>query len=184
VILTPRDISHKCHFTGSIDSGCHPDTMCSFHAAFFVWLALFFNVVYTFFMMFVLKYGSTSLLFLSTTLMVPVSNLAFALPIMPQTAALHLSDLLGLVAIVCGLILYRFMDDPKADESNVGDDAHPLASTVTTPWFQDMISQLRHGPMVVSDDRGESQEQRHEPLLDSRDQQEQLREPLLESGDV
>jgi len=56
---------------GSIDTGCHPDSMCSFHAALFVNLFLLSSVLYSFFMLYVLKYGSTALLFLAMTIMIP-----------------------------------------------------------------------------------------------------------------
>ena len=40
--------------------------------------------------------------------MVPVGNLAFALPFMPGSMPLHDSDVMGLLVILLGLILYRF----------------------------------------------------------------------------
>lgn len=55
----------------SIINGCHPDTMCSFHAAFFVNVNLVTTLLYACFMLYVIKYGSTSLLFLALTAMVP-----------------------------------------------------------------------------------------------------------------
>jgi drug/metabolite transporter (DMT)-like permease len=62
----------RCYIgRGSVGTGCHPDEMCSFHAAFLVNLTLFANIMYTFFMMYVLKYGSTALVFLALTVMVP-----------------------------------------------------------------------------------------------------------------
>jgi len=95
---------------GSVGSGCHPDAMCSFHAALFVNLCLVCNMLYSFFMMFVLKYGSSALLFLALTLMVPIGNVAFALPFMPESQPMHASDLVALAVIMCGLLLYRFSD--------------------------------------------------------------------------
>lgn len=69
----------RCYLgEASVDSGCHPDSMCSFHAAFFVNVNLLMTILYTFFMMYVVKYGSTSLLFLALTLMVPSKSTVFA----------------------------------------------------------------------------------------------------------
>ena len=87
---------------------------------------------------------------------VPIGNLVFALPFMPQSTDIHFSDLLGLAVIVLGLILYRFMDGAKTEQ-----EEEPPASN-TTPWFQDLIEQLGG-----------------EPLLSDTVQQ-QLREPLLQ----
>jgi hypothetical protein len=64
-------------------------------------------------MMYILKFGSASLLYLALTAMVPIGNLAFALPFMPQTTTFHVSDLLGLGVIMSGLVLYRFADQKK-----------------------------------------------------------------------
>jgi drug/metabolite transporter (DMT)-like permease len=62
----------KCYLgEPSTRTGCHPDTMCSFHAAFFVNMNLLTTVLYAVCMMYVIKYGNTSLLFLALTLMVP-----------------------------------------------------------------------------------------------------------------
>jgi drug/metabolite transporter (DMT)-like permease len=55
---------------GSVETGCHPDSFCS-SSALFVNICLVANVFYTFFMMYVLKYGSSALLFLALTVMVP-----------------------------------------------------------------------------------------------------------------
>src|SRR5437588_766569 len=68
---------------GTIDSGCHPD-ICSHHAAYFVALCIFCSFMYTSCMMFVLKYGSCSILFMAQTILVPIGNLTFSLPFMPQ----------------------------------------------------------------------------------------------------
>jgi hypothetical protein len=56
---------------GTIETGCHVDDACSNNAAFFVNLALIANLTFTFFTMYILKYGSTALLFLALTVMVP-----------------------------------------------------------------------------------------------------------------
>jgi drug/metabolite transporter (DMT)-like permease len=98
---------------GTIDTGCHPDSSCALHAALFVNLSLLLNCIYTLCMMYILKFGSASLLYLALTAMVPIGNLAFALPFMPQMTTFHVSDLLGLGVIMSGLVLYRFADQKK-----------------------------------------------------------------------
>lgn len=100
----------RCYFgKSSINSGCHPDKTCESGDAFlYVNLCLFCQAVYLLCMMLVLKYGSTSLLYLALTLMVPMGNLAFSLPFMPFPTMMHVSDIVALLVIVVGLMLYRF----------------------------------------------------------------------------
>ena len=129
----PRNIyqGFLCYVgVGSIETGCHPDTMCSSHAALFVNLSLLFNVFYTLLMMYILKFGSASLLYLALTVMVPIGNLAFALPFMPQTTSFHMSDLIGLGVIMSGLMLYRFADGQK--ETSVDEETYEEHSTRTS----------------------------------------------------
>jgi len=101
----------KCYFGhGSIDTGCHPDDHCAGEAPLFVNLYLAFNIVYNLLMVLILKYGSTNILYLAMTVMVPIGNLAFALPFMPEPSTLHVADILGLAIIMAGLSFYRFGD--------------------------------------------------------------------------
>ena len=119
----PRNLYNgfMCYLgSGSIETGCHPDSMCASHATLFVNVELFVNIVYCLLMMYVLKFGSANVLFLALTVMVPLGNLVFALPIMPQRATFHLSDLLGLGVIMAGLVLYRFADRPKEERIEQG----------------------------------------------------------------
>lgn len=107
----PKNIwdGFKCYLgEGTIDTGCHPDDHCHDHAGVLVNINLFFNIGCTLCMMYVLKYGSASLLYLALTAMVPIGNLAFCL--LPQASTFHLSDILGLLVIMVGLVLYRCAD--------------------------------------------------------------------------
>lgn len=105
----------KCFLgTGTITAGCHPDdcrwamiTMVGFTLICFVYVNL---------MVLLLKFGSANLMFLALTLIVPVANLAFALPIMPTPVTLHASDILGLVVIMAGIISYRIGSTGDGDE--------------------------------------------------------------------
>jgi hypothetical protein len=139
-------------------------------------------------MMFVLKYGSSSMLFMAQTILLPIGNLVFALPIMPQATALHVSDVLGLIVIMFGLIMYKFMDDGDHEDEPRGDSLsleqlgitpwlqdmmqhlrEPLVENGTTPWFQDLVRQLR-------------EPQQSGPWF--QDVIQHLREPLIQCGDV
>jgi len=122
---------------GTIEIGCHPDSMCSSHAALYVNLSLLMNCIYCLLMMYILKFGSASLLYLALTAMVPIGNLAFALPFMPQTTTFHLSDLLGLGVIMSGLVLYRFADRQKEagdiEVVSIVEDSRPTRSQLREP---------------------------------------------------
>jgi len=54
-----------------------------------------------------LRYGSANILWLAMTVMVPLGNLAFALPFMPQNTQITPFDMLGLAVIMAGLVGYR-----------------------------------------------------------------------------
>jgi hypothetical protein len=91
-------------------------------APLFVNLYLFFNVGYNLLIIMILKYGSANLLWLAMTLMVPLvklifvklclffvkGNFAFTLKFVPGHQALKSTDVIGLVVIMAGLVLYRF----------------------------------------------------------------------------
>ena len=57
-----------------------------------------------------IRFGSANVLFMASTVMVPISNLAFALPFMPGSTPLRDSDIAGLMVILLGLVTYRFGD--------------------------------------------------------------------------
>jgi CRT-like, chloroquine-resistance transporter-like len=144
---------------GTMESGCHPDAWCgsgpindklaggsggiwALSAAWFVNAALLCNVLYTVFMMFVLKYGSTSILFLALTILVPLGNIIFAIPSMPGTAPLHISDVIAVLVIVLGLVLYRFTDSKSID---TGEDAPVMGDDHDAPFTEE-------APLLVSTD--------------------------------
>jgi drug/metabolite transporter (DMT)-like permease len=118
----------------TIETGCHPDSMmCGSirpSALFYVVLCLCSNVIYTLSMMLLIKYGSTVLLFLAMTMIVPLSNLAFTL--LPSggggsgVTAMQWCDVVGLMIIIAGLVLYRFPIDSLFCMSPAA-NASPLA---------------------------------------------------------
>jgi len=98
----------KCYLgISTITGGCHPDDLCS-ESPLYVNIFLVFNVAFNILLVFVLKFGSANMLFMAATIMVPIGNLAFALPLIPGSMPLHDSDIAGLLVILLGLVTYRF----------------------------------------------------------------------------
>ena len=140
----------------SIDYGCHPDH-CS-EAVVWVHLGLLSAIVYTVSLLFILKFGSASILYVGLTVMVPLGHLVFA---MHSPSTIVLENVLGLVILLAGLIMYRFgTAELLGDYNNRG-----------------------------SDQAGTAEEQREE-IGESNDNDskgsywEFLREPFMLSGDV
>jgi drug/metabolite transporter (DMT)-like permease len=102
--------------SNSIESGCHPDE-CS-QAALWVHLGLLSSILHTVSMVLVLKYGSASLLYLGLTLMVPMGHLVFSLHDSSDTRT---ADIVGLIVLVAGLLLFRFGHDDGSDPQGVDD---------------------------------------------------------------
>ena len=144
--------------TGTIDSGCHPDE-CNSHTPILVGSYLVFATLYSTSMLCVLKYGSMSTLFMAQTILVPLRNLAFTLPLYSNSthhSPLYTSDVMGLMVILSGLILYRFWDEDDEssnDEPSHGTHHHPWVQQVIqqqgqrqqtpSPWYLDMVEHLR-----------------------------------------
>ena len=97
---------------------------------FYVWVYIAFNLVYNVLIIVILKYGSANILWLSSTVIVPLSNLAFSLPFMPNHQPCTPIDLVGLVVIMTGLIIYRFLPA-------IVSYWHVLTGTVTAKEIQD-----------------------------------------------
>eukprot|EP00605_Chrysophyceae_sp_TOSAG23-4_P001092 GSChrysophyteH1.ASY1.ANO1.1198.1 assembled CDS len=87
-------------------SDCSPDDCSS--STWLVSVYLIFNQAYNLLIILIIKYGSSNLLFMALTIMVPLGNFAFTLPFVPQHAPLHTTDVIGLVVISGGLVCYRF----------------------------------------------------------------------------
>lgn len=98
-----------------IESGCHPDDCVQ--AALWVHLGLFSSVVYTISVIFMLKYGSSSMLYLGLTAVVPLGNLVFAVH---SPSYVRVEDILGLLVLLLGLVLYRFGHDDTGQENGNG----------------------------------------------------------------
>ena len=89
------------------DFQCFESDDCEESTA-FVTIYLFFNVGYNILIILILKFGSANILWLAMTVMVPLGSMAFALPFVPQHAPPKWTDVLGLLVILGGLVLYRF----------------------------------------------------------------------------
>ena len=48
---------------------------------------------------------------MALTLMVPLGNVAFTLPFVPGNSPLRVTDIIGLIVILSGLVCYRFAAD-------------------------------------------------------------------------
>jgi len=110
----------------------------------FVNVYLVFNVSYNVLIILILKFGNANILWLAMTIMVPVGNLAFALPFMPSPSQVKVTDITGLVVIMAGLGLYRFGEAAWAkffgeEVDEYEESGHkPLLSPVTEENTPDM----------------------------------------------
>ena len=89
------------------DGDCYEDN-CNPRAPEFVNIYFMFNQAYNLLIILILKYGNANLLWMALTLMVPLGNVAFTLPFVPEHQPLAPTDIIGLVVIMAGLICYRF----------------------------------------------------------------------------
>ena len=89
------------------DGDCYEDN-CNPRAPEFVNIYFVFNQGYNLLIILILKYGNANLLWMALTLMVPLGNVAFTLPFVPEHQPLAPTDIIGLVVIMAGLICYRF----------------------------------------------------------------------------
>ena len=90
----------------TITSGDNPD-QCQ-DSMFFVNMFVLVNFICGVAAMYVLQYGSSNIMFISATAIVPVSNLAFALPSLPGSTPVNGADIWGLVTILVGISCYHF----------------------------------------------------------------------------
>lgn len=84
---------------------------CNPQGPIFVWLYVLFNQGYNLLILLILKFGSANILWMAMTLMVPLGNVAFTLPSMPERQSLAVTDIVGLIVICSGLGIYRFAHD-------------------------------------------------------------------------
>jgi hypothetical protein len=91
-----------------------PGDNCFLEGPLFVNSYMSFNILYNVLIIMILKYGSANLLWLAMTIMVPLGNATFALPFVPGNSPMHATDIIGLIIIMTGLIIYRFWDSIRS----------------------------------------------------------------------
>lgn len=174
---------------GGDDGGddCTPDD-CHLYGPMFVNIYLFFNLCYNQLIILIIKYGSSNLLWLALTVMVPLGNVAFTLPFVPGHTALRVTDIIGLVVIVGGLVCFRFAqelavkygceeDKRSFSYDDYGFDAvsNPIDASIggessTTGASEDTATgdlRMPHRPLLGKDERRSMQEDAH-PEVDAQ----------------
>lgn len=118
------------------------------------------------------RFGSANVLFMASTVMVPLGNLAFALPFMPGSTPLKDSDIAGLLVILSGLVTYRF--------GNAFRCACRWRTIPPLPWRRGKARRYRRGGAGIM--LSEEQFEWDEPLYDDEEgSSSELEEPLLSS---
>jgi hypothetical protein len=141
-------------------------------APLFVTTYLFFNVVYNFLIIVILKHGSANIMWMASTVIVPLSNVAFSMKFMPGSQPLRFWDLIGLVVIMLGLVIYRFNASLLAfwakyrgeTESTADEEAEQRARAIAKTVESRQIKYL-----------GINQTEYLQSLVDTRVQKEQMR---------
>ncbi|KAL7542049.1 hypothetical protein ACHAXR_012351 [Thalassiosira sp. AJA248-18] len=135
----------KCYLgIGTIMAGCHPDDQCH-ESPLYVNVFLVFNVCFNILIVYILKFGSANVLFMASTVMVPIGNLAFALPFMPGSTPLKDSDIAGLMVILFGLVTYRFGNNFKCGVSH-------WRTIPPLPWRRGK-TRYRRDPGILNEDQ-------------------------------
>uniref|UniRef100_A0A7S2RKK2 EamA domain-containing protein n=1 Tax=Rhizochromulina marina TaxID=1034831 RepID=A0A7S2RKK2_9STRA len=132
------------------DDSCSTDA-CNPDGPIFVNIYLMFNVMYNILIIMILKWGSANILWLAMTVMVPLGNLAFALPFMPENSAITFYDILGLVVIMAGLVGYRA--GPKTFDKHCGkaavEEENEIIAQTQSPFALDKgLEDERTAPLL------------------------------------
>ena len=75
---------------------CYSDS-CNPQGPMFVNIYIFFNQLYKILIILILKYGGANIFYMAMTLMVPLGNITFTLPFIPESQTLASTDIIGLV---------------------------------------------------------------------------------------
>lgn len=133
------------------DDDCTTDD-CYPQAPMFVCIYLVFNQLYNLLILLLIKFGSSNLLWLALTLMVPLGNVAFTLPFVPEHTGLKFTDIIGLIMICGGLGIYRFAADLiekyYGNGQNNADDYTAVDlrddKTITSPFLDEHQNSFRN----------------------------------------
>ncbi len=71
-------------------------------------LFIVFNFIYNIYLILVLKKENNSLMWLALTLVVPMSQIVLWIPGVPRHSQFSIFDLLGLIIILAGMLIYYF----------------------------------------------------------------------------
>ena len=102
---------HQCQlkdFSASMTDTEIPQCDDCSSSTIFVSVYLLFNIGYNLLIILILKFGSSNVLWLAMTVMVPLGNAAFYIPGIPGHTNPSPFDLAGLILIMLGLCSYRF----------------------------------------------------------------------------
>jgi hypothetical protein len=168
----------QCLFsqTNSVHSGCHPDDC--FRAALWVHLSLVNSAIYSLAMIFVLKYGGCDLMYLGLTLVVPLGHLAFSFHSSFSTTTRY--DILGLIVLVAGLVLFRFGYERVGTSTIAGE-------TTDQPIGYEPLGTEEADTTEDSNTHGTNEGSRRLPMATSNGKEgflEFLREPFMLVGDI
>jgi drug/metabolite transporter (DMT)-like permease len=177
--------------TGSNADNCHWGPL-------FVNIYMFFNLGYNILIILILKYGSSNVLWLAMTIMVPLGNIAFALPFMPGSKPLRPTDITGLVVIMSGLIVYRFYEKiEKAIRRRFrhyeSDASKPLLDPTTAPtepttpqspafWEQNASTPAGSSTPIIGGQGHGVHSGGHQSVAQDRSQRRAMRNAIDERG--
>ncbi len=109
LLLSPSpDNDYYSQDSGDDNFQSSPTNLSCSMAPFFVSSYLAFNMMLNVVLIVILKYGSSNVLFLASTVMLPIGNVVFSLRFIPGHQNMRSTDVLGLLCIFLGLFLYRF----------------------------------------------------------------------------
>ncbi|KAG8457574.1 hypothetical protein KFE25_003728 [Diacronema lutheri] len=131
--------------TGRHIDACWPGSLV------YTGLYLGFNQAFNILIVLMLKFGSANLLYLAMTLLVPLGNIAFALPFVPGSMPPTRTNFAGLAVIMAGLFIYRFADRLLARRAVLAGRA---PRTADEPPEQRMATQARRARAVMSSPSG------------------------------
>jgi drug/metabolite transporter (DMT)-like permease len=105
-------------------------------APIFTNLYMFFNIIYNILIILLIKYGSANILFLCLTITVPLSAVFFTLPFLPNPKEFSKWDVVGLIVLLIGLIIYRFFNMLLKKNSKDGTDEEGSIDSATQGQVQ------------------------------------------------
>lgn len=136
------------------DSSCTPDS-CNPDSPIFVNLYLLFNQTNSAIAILWLKFGSASGFYLAHTLLVPLGNIVFLLPFLPQSEGWQWSEGISLAVISLGLLFYY----------------HLVSVSCPLDYFSNKLQALWCGSENLDRKKGEEDEYKallqHDSILDN-----------------